>query len=72
MDENKFWATVWKIVAATFMAFVVTVAGCSAHNARVIERMTVAGADPLDAKCAISGSDGKECFLRFAQPRQAK
>jgi len=69
MDEGEFWVKVWKIVALTFVAFSVTIAGCDAHQVRVIERMTAAGVNPLDAKCAVGGSDGKECILRFAQSK---
>ena len=53
MDESEFWVKVWKIVAATFVALVVTFAGCTSHQVSTIERMTAAGANPLDAKCAV-------------------
>ena len=69
MDEGEFWVKVWKIVAATVVALVVTFAGCTSHQVSTIERMTAAGANPLDAKCAVGGTDGKECILRFAQSK---
>lgn len=69
MDESEFWVKVWKIVAATFVALAVTIAGCTAHQVSTVERMTAAGANPLDAKCAVIGSEGNECVLRFAQTK---
>ena len=69
MDASEFWVKVCKIVAATVVALVVTFTGCTAHQISTIERMTAAGANPLDAKCAVGDTGGNECILRFAQSK---
>lgn len=54
MSEGKFWISVWKIVATTFCVVVISgVTSCQMTNEKVA-RMVEAGADPMEASCAVS------------------
>ena len=55
MDENQYWVTIWKTVAATFSVLVMTVGGCSVSQQHKIAELVAGGADPIKAQCAIYG-----------------
>jgi hypothetical protein len=56
-DDQKFWLSIWKLVATTFCVFVLSVSGCVANNNRVLEGLVASGSTPMEAYCAIrSGS----------------
>lgn len=64
MDEGEFWIALWRTVAAAVIAVVLITAGCSVHKQRVLEAMVEKGANPIDAKCSLSGSEDRACILR--------
>jgi len=55
-QEGKFYAVVWTLAA---IVVVVTVCCCSVtsiHNNDTMLEMVKAGANPLEARCAVEGS----------------
>lgn len=56
MDENQFWITIWKIVAAVVVTLILTVGGCTVNQQFKIAELVAGGADPLKAQCAIYGA----------------
>lgn len=58
MNEGEFWIQVWKIVAATFSVFLLTVGGCTSYQAHLVRDAIAAGTDPIKASCAINGIGG--------------
>ena len=55
MDENQYWATIWKTAAATLSVFIMTVGGCTVNQHYKIAELVAGGADPIKAQCAIYG-----------------
>lgn len=54
MSKEKFWISVWKIVATVICVFVISgVTSCQMTNQKVV-RMVEAGADPMEAACSLS------------------
>jgi hypothetical protein len=53
-SENKFWLSLWTMVAVSFL-IVCTNATYSSHleDSKLVQ-MVQAGADPIKAKCALS------------------
>lgn len=49
-----------KLVLAAFVTLVVSISGCTVHQDRVIATMVKEGANPVAARCAISGTDGRQ------------
>ena len=55
MDENQYWATIWKLAATAFSVVILTAGGCTAHQQYKIAELVAGGADPIKAQCAIYG-----------------
>lgn len=53
-NENKFWLSLWTMVAVTFLT-VCSIGSYSSHleDSKLVQ-MVQSGADPLKAKCALS------------------
>ena len=54
-NENVFWITIWKIVAACIIALVALASGCTVTERILISKAIEAGVDPNEARCAIVG-----------------
>lgn len=52
-EEGKFWVAVWRTVAAGLVGLSAVIASCTAHNTAAVRSMVDAGANPIDAKCAL-------------------
>ena len=63
MDENQFWATIWKTAATAFSVLVVTVGGCSMNQQFRIVDLVADGADPIAAQCAIYGVESSNAAV---------
>ena len=65
MNENEFWIAVWRSAFGCLALIALTIAGCSTYQTKTIERMTQNGVDAIDAKCAVTGDDGRGlCITR--------
>lgn len=53
MDENQFWAVIWKCATVAFVVAVATLGSCSVHKQRVVEHMVEMGNDPIKAHCSM-------------------
>ena len=53
MDDNKFFAVIWKCATIAFVVLVATFGSCSVHKQRVVARMVEHGADPIEAHCSM-------------------
>lgn len=63
MNDNEFWVSIWKVIAVTFIAVIVSgVTSCQMTNSRITE-MVKAGADPIDAMCAVSSESTQICTI---------
>lgn len=59
--EQKFWVSVWVLVAFTVVTVLCGALGTSAYRARVLERMvSEQHIDPMRAACALDIGDRKE------------
>ena len=58
MDENTFWISIWRAVAAAICVLVVSIGGCVAHGQHLVSMAINNGADPIKAGCAINGING--------------
>lgn len=56
MDENQFWVSIWKIIAAAFVASMTVFGGCVGHTDYRIGQAIKDGADPIKAYCALSSN----------------
>ena len=54
MNENQFWASIWKGIFAVIMVLAASVGGCTAYESSLVRDMVSKGADPLTARCGIS------------------
>jgi hypothetical protein len=72
MEENKFWLSIWGVIAATLVALV-CMATYNAHDRRdKWEKAVVNGADPMVVSCALfeqTGAEQAACLL-MAQNRK--
>lgn len=53
MDDNTFLLRIWRLAAGTICVLVVSIAGCSANDSRILAQMVRNGADPIAARCAL-------------------
>ena len=65
MNDNEYWIRLWKVAAVALIGLVTVIAGCNAHQVEAVKRMTDKGANPLDAACAVGGSE-RLCAIRYA------
>lgn len=55
MNDNTYWALMWKLLTTIAVVAIVSVASCTAiESARVAEAVKN-GADPISARCGIVG-----------------
>lgn len=54
MSENKFWVTVWGLVATILIVLMAVVAFSSQATNDKIVQMVREGASPVEASCALS------------------
>ena len=59
MNDNEFFALVWKICGALIALLIVTVSVYFVHEAYRI----TSHADPIAAKCALSDWNSAACFV---------
>ena len=52
MDECRFWYSVWRLVATSFVVLIASVASCSSYKSHLIGT----SGDPVAAACALSDS----------------
>lgn len=71
MNEEEFWATIWRTVGWCISCIVVSIASCSSYRANLTAEAIKSGADPIDVMCAISygGGNGEAviCGVRAAK-----
>lgn len=69
MEDNKLFGLVWKLVALVLCTIIVSLASCSAYQAKRVADAIEGGSDPLDARCAIYGSNERDavCVLRASR-----
>lgn len=59
MNENQFWAVIWKCVTVAFVVAIATLGSCSVHKQKVVEHMVELGSDPIKAHCSMYLGDTK-------------
>ena len=70
MNEHEFWFRVWLVI--TFIAMTV-VAGLVTYGVttnRTVERMSIAGVDPIIAACSMGSIEKVECAVAITQGRR--
>lgn len=68
MDDNKYWVSIWALVifGLGFLATLCTIN--EIDNNKTILNMVKAGANPIDAKCAISPSTSTvDCNIIYSK-----
>ena len=58
MNDDAFFLTIWKLIAAVIITIVLSMSGCVMHTNTQISRAIENGADPMKASCAFN-NDGK-------------
>lgn len=58
MDENKFWIAVWGIIGIVVCTLIVSITLFNMSVNERISEMVAKGANPIQAACAINGSNG--------------
>lgn len=66
LSENQLWAVFWLCFASVLIVLVMSMFHFFGTKARYVAEMVANGANPLDAKCAVSNSDDKGCMIRLA------
>lgn len=56
MNDNEFFITIWKIVAACFCCMVITLGSCTANTHWAISHDLSKGIDPVGVQCAHGNS----------------
>lgn len=66
MEENKFWLSLWSVVAATVFSLGGLTLISSMDTTRALTAMVSSGADPMRAACAlkIQPADGGMCAIQ--------
>lgn len=57
-SDDRFWLGLWKVCAACVLGVAATIGSCTYGESRLVADMVKAGADPIAARCGISGSAG--------------
>ncbi len=68
-NENKFWLSLWTIIAMTFSILIVSITGYWIdHNAKIVELVN-SGVDPVAAMCALQDDYGRNpvCLVLAAK-----
>lgn len=55
--EHKFWCKVWTIVATGLVCVVMSLSSCNMYGKYKIAEVIKGGADPIEARMALSGQD---------------
>lgn len=68
MKDNKLYATMWKTSAAIIITLFICITGSCQNTKYTLKEMVKAGADPIDAACAL-GIEGRMngCLIREAK-----
>ena len=54
-NENVFWITIWKIIAACIIALIALASGCTVTERILISKAIDSGVSPIEARCGIVG-----------------
>ena len=75
MKDNTFWLRIFQTIAGFLAVIVMSIGGCTAYESKRIADAIAGGADPIDARCGISGtsiSGTTICTVRAAQPSRGR
>lgn len=73
MSENLRDTILWSLGMTLLAGVLCTAAACTAHRHAQITKAIEAGADPMEAKCAIEGySEDIPCILLAARKEEQK
>lgn len=67
MDDNQFWAHIWRTIAGAFILFVATIAGCVANTTYQTRIAIQSGSDPIKAACAMTSMSETNCVVATLQ-----
>lgn len=64
--EDIFWLRLWQSILVAGLLAIGTIAGCDMHADRMIVDQVRAGANPIEAKCAIrtANMNSPDCVMR--------
>lgn len=62
--DGKFWAIVWGLVAMVALSVTSALYSTGRNTTEAMTEMVKAGANPLDAKCALEAKFTDWCSLR--------
>lgn len=72
--EEKFWLSIWCAVIGAFVVLILAVLANSYNDNTTMEAMVKAGANPVAARCALTGSlsapEAAMCAAYAAAPKQ--
>lgn len=53
MEDNKFWFSLWTVISLAVVAIIITALTACYHSEKHIVELVKAGANPIEARCAI-------------------
>jgi hypothetical protein len=62
-DNQKYWYSIWRLVAITVCILIVSISGCVANDRRVVTEMVKNGADPMAAYCSLGVNGSLDAVL---------
>jgi hypothetical protein len=72
MNDEQFWAIVWKIIGGCFVVLTLSASCCQVMENRAKAAMVSSGADPVVARCAFASQDDKICLIVAARKEIGK
>lgn len=63
MEDNKLYVIGWGLVASVFCVLILTIGSCSVYEKVLITEAVKVGADPITARCGITGATSNEVGL---------
>jgi len=70
MDDNKFYALCWRVIAACIITLILTIGGCEAYTRSLVAGAIRSGVDPLKVGCAVPGWSERNaiCVILATKP----
>lgn len=64
LNTSTLWTVFWTLVAVVVLSASVMLYASDISNDMLVKEMVQSGINPIEAKCAVSGGNSKQCILR--------